>query len=132
MTLNSQAAVTFTLPTPGATYALAVKSMTGVSSTGLYSWTVQVSEGTNYSFSLSGTAPIVVNASSDAFGNGWTLAGDDSLVSVTGGVIWASGTFGKRFFTSLGNNGFRSPPNDFGTLTCPTSHNACHFSPLIT
>jgi hypothetical protein len=113
MTLNSQSPVTFTLPLFAYPYALAVQSTTAVTSTGMYSWSVQVSEGSNYSFSLSGGVPIVVSSGSDPFGIGWSLAGDDSLVSVTGGVIWVSGTLGSRFFASGGGNNSKSPPNDF-------------------
>src|SRR5207302_4979010 len=60
---------------------------------------------------------VVVNGSGATDGQGWSIGGVDSLVSVTGGVLWVYGTGGSRFFGSLGSGAFLSPPSDMGTLT---------------
>src|SRR5207253_1320290 len=70
---------------------------------------------------VSGSLPVVVNGSSDPFGQGWSVAGLDQLVSVTGGVLWVYGSGGARFFADLGSGSFLSPANDFGTLTQNTT-----------
>jgi RHS repeat-associated protein len=104
----------------GDVYALSLQVNTAVTSTGLYPWQVEVKAtlpgGDTIDRFTYGNAPIVVNSSGDAFGNGWSLATVDSLVSVTGGLIWVSGNGGTRFFQSLGSNAYLSPPNDMGTL----------------
>jgi len=42
------------------------------------------------------------------------VAGLDSLVSVTGGVLWVYGTGGARFFAALGSGNFLSRPTRWG------------------
>src|SRR5207253_3073536 len=46
---------------------------------------------------------------------GWTLAGMDQLVSISGGVIWVYGSGGFRVFTGTSGT-LTNPANDFGTL----------------
>src|SRR5262249_45059102 len=66
---------------------------------------------------ISGRTPVVVNGSASDFGQGWSLAGLDRLVSVTGGVLYVYGSGGARFFALLGAGAFLSPPHDFRALT---------------
>src|SRR5262245_30113160 len=91
-----------------------------VTSTGYYPWQVEVKA----SFSnrgdvdriLTGNVGVVVNGMSNPFGPGWSLSALDSLVSVTGGMLWVSGDHGSRFFASAGGSSYTSPANDFGAL----------------
>ena len=57
---------------------------TAVTSTANYPWqlalTVTLANGNTISRTLSGSTPVVVNSSSDAFGYGWSLNGLNSLV----------------------------------------------------
>jgi YD repeat-containing protein len=123
---GSPQTVTFTTNggTAGAVYDLAIQLNTAVTATGYYPFTVQltatVPPSTTYVRTYAGYAAVVVNGSSsttDPLGYGWSIAGVDALTSVTGGVLWVSGTNGARFFYSLGGGNYLSPPNDFGTLT---------------
>jgi RHS repeat-associated protein len=112
----------------GDTYALAVQVANPVSSTGYYPWsaTVQLSysNGTiTLVHKVAGNAAVVVNGSGSAFGQGWSLAGLDQIVGVSGGVLYVSGTGGARFFADLGGGAFLNPANNFGILTqSPTDH----------
>src|SRR5262249_41680126 len=66
---------------------------------------------------VTGNALVVVNGSSDPFGQGWSVAGFDALVPVTGGGLYVAGTGGARFFRSLGSGPFLSPAHDLRTPT---------------
>src|SRR5207237_4461939 len=69
----------------------------------------------NKNQTVSGTAYVVANGTSDPFTIGWSIAGIDNLVSISGGVLWVSGAGGFRVFTGSGST-YTSPANDFGTL----------------
>jgi len=106
----------------GDLYDMALQVASAVTSVGYYPYTVDVQAtvyGQTVTRSSSGYLAVVpLDISTNPFGNGWTLAGIDTIQSVTGGVLWIDGaTAGARFFTSLGSGVFRSPPNDLGTLT---------------
>ena len=103
----------------GDTYLLDTQVASAVTTTGYYPWKVEIKAtvgSDTIDDTLSGYALVVANGSGDAVGQGWTLAGVDQLVSVTGGVLWVYGTGGSRFFASLGSGQFLSPPDDMGTL----------------
>jgi RHS repeat-associated protein len=116
-----QPAVTYSTAghNPGDTYALAVQVSTPVTTTGVYPWQLQItatfSDGSVLTQVCSGSAAVVANDTSP-YGAGWSLAGVDQLVPVTGGVLWVYGSGGSRFFTKGPGNTFVSPANDFGTL----------------
>jgi RHS repeat-associated protein len=106
----------------GDIYDLAFQVSPAVTATGYYSWTidVQVTYPGNLAISrsASGYTAVVVQGTTDPFGAGWSLAGLDSIISVTGGVLLLHGSGGAAsFFSSLGSGNFLSPPDDFGTLT---------------
>jgi RHS repeat-associated protein len=106
----------------GDLYDMALQVASAVTSVGYYPYTVDVQAtvyGQTVTRSTSGYLAVVpLDISTNPFGNGWTLAGIDTIQSVTGGVLWIDGaTAGARFFTSLGSGAFQSPPNDLGTLT---------------
>src|SRR5207248_8614188 len=79
--------------------------------------------GTTLTRTVSGTAVVVVTGSASPFGQGWSVAGLDQLVSISAGtgvpagVLWVYGTGGARFFAALGSGNFLSPANEMGTLT---------------
>ncbi|MGP0063971.1 MAG: RHS repeat-associated core domain-containing protein [Isosphaeraceae bacterium] len=90
-------------------------------STGRYSYSVQVvDEGsTNTTSTYTGTAT-VLNGSTSAFGDGWTLSGLEQVIPATGGVILTLGNNGESewFSGSPGVGGsYTSPAGDFSTLT---------------
>src|SRR5439155_18538556 len=64
---------------------------------------------------IAGTVFVVANNSSDPFGYGWSVAGVDQLVPVTGGIWYIYGVGGSRFFSGSGPS-YTSPANDFGSL----------------
>src|SRR5262249_26368399 len=86
--VNSVQTFTATGHSAGDTYLLAVQDGTQITSTGYYSWSMQVT--VNYTggptiLTASGSMPIVVrDTSNDYFGRGWSLARMDSIVSVSG------------------------------------------------
>src|SRR5262249_50804912 len=92
---------------------------TPVTTTGLYPWTLKVvtklSSGASLTSTTSGVAAVVVNTNSP-FGAGWSMAGVDQLVAVSGGVILVYGHGGSRYFAQGGGNTYVSPSNDFGSL----------------
>src|SRR5207249_10529273 len=94
-------------------------------STGRYSYSVQVVDErtTNTTLTYNGTAT-VLNQSSSAFGDGWTLRGLEQITSATGGVILSLGDNGESLWFSgspgVGQN-YTSPAGDFSTLTKTSS-----------
>src|SRR5262245_61949728 len=95
-TLQSPVTFQTTGHSVGDTYLLAVQVASAVLNTGLYPYTLDVLasySGTpaTVEWLLSGTAQVVVNTNSP-YGAGWSLVGQDSLVPVTGGVLWVSGS----------------------------------------
>src|SRR5205814_10544141 len=66
----------------------------------------------------------VLNQSSSAFGDGWTLQGLEKITTATGGAILVPGQGGKVFWFSgspgVGQN-YTSPAGDFSTLTKTSS-----------
>jgi RHS repeat-associated protein len=103
----------------GDVYLLDLQVASAVTSTGLYPWKVEVQvtqSGDTLDRTIADTAVVVVNGSSDPFGQGWSLAGLDRLVIDSAGVGWAEGGGGSRYFAATGGGTFLSPPNDRGTL----------------
>ena len=90
-------------------------------SSGRYSYSVQVVDErlTNTTSTYTGTAT-VLNQSTSAFGDGWTVQGLEQVTSATGGVILSLGTNGESLWFSgspgVGSN-YTSPAGDFSTLT---------------
>src|SRR5579864_6608903 len=117
--VNTVQTFTTTGHSAGDTYLLAVQDSSQITSTGYYSWSMQVT--VNYTggptvLSTSGSMPIVVNDNSNYFGAGWSLDGMDSVVPVTGGVLLVyGGTGGARFFSGTSGT-LTNPANDFGTM----------------
>jgi YD repeat-containing protein len=102
----------------GDTYLLGSQVASAVTSTGYYPWSIEVKAyvtGTVLDNTISGYAAVVVNNAS-SYGYGWSIADLDSLVSVSGGELYVSGTGGARFFATGPYGTFVSPPQDTGTL----------------
>src|SRR5262249_42360803 len=116
-----QSAVTFSTTghSAGDDYLLDTQVSSAVGSTGNYPWSVQLTAtltGGNIVRTSSGNSLVTANGASDAFGYGWSLAGLDSLVSDSNGVMWVSGSGGARYFQKGPSTTYISPANDFGTL----------------
>jgi len=94
-------------------------------STGRYGYSVQVvdTRSTNTTTTYTGTAT-VLNQSTSAFGDGWTLQGLEQITSASGGVILGLGVNGESLWFSgspgVGAN-YTSPAGDFSTLTKTSS-----------
>src|SRR5205085_1785682 len=103
----------------GDTYLVAAQVASAVSGTGAYPWQLYIrstfASGQPIDRMVSGTAYVVDNGGTNPFMYGWSLAGLDSLVSVTGGQLWVYGSGGTRFFSGSGGT-YTSPANDMGTL----------------
>src|SRR5262245_22307384 len=99
-----QSSVTFSTTghSAGDDYLVAAQVNSAVSSTGAFSWslaiTVNLSGGGTANLNVNGTAYVVSNTTNDPFSSGWSLAGLDKLVSVSGGVLRVYGAGGVRFF----------------------------------
>ncbi len=108
----------------GDVYDLALQDTSAVTSTGNYSWSVEVEAtlpgGATIDRTDSGTASVVVEGSGDAFGYGWGLAGFDNLVSVTNGYVWVYGAGGSRFFYDP-KGGLNPPVASVGSTSDPTT-----------
>ncbi len=107
---------------PGDVQQIALQATTASSlATGRYAYSVQiVDHGTALTtITLSGTAT-VLNQSSSAFGDGWTLDGLEQITSASGGVILNEGGGGDSlwFTGSFGSGGgtYTTPAGDFSTL----------------
>ena len=101
---------------------LNVQVSSAVTTTGYYPWSVTLTltfTGVDtITRTVNGSTIVVANGSSDPYGQGFGIAGLDQLVSVTGGVLWVSGSGSGRFFANGTTAGtFINPANDFGTLT---------------
>ena len=100
--------------------ALQATSATGLS-TGRYAYSMQIVDygATNTTITLSGYADLI-NQSSSAFGDGWTLDGLEQITSASGGVILSEGGGGASlwFAGSIGSGGgtYTTPAGDFSTL----------------
>ncbi len=101
----------------GDTYALAVQASSAISSTGAYSWSAVVLtkySGSTVTDTPSGTAYAVANGATP-IAYGWSVAGVDKIVSVSGGALYVYGAGGFRYFAGTSGT-LTSPDNDFGTL----------------
>src|SRR5207253_1620695 len=100
----------------GDVYLLAAQVASAVTSTGAYPWSLSITEtfsgNPNKNQTVSGTAYVVVNGTSDTIGQGYSIAGVDQLVSITGGMMWVQGSGGFEVFTGSGST-YSSPANDF-------------------
>ena len=100
LTFNSVAGTTWYYNTsqfiPGDIQQIALQANATGLSTGRYSYSVQIVDerSTNTTSTYSGTAT-VLNQSTGAFGDGWTLQGLEQVTSATGGVILALGGNGE-------------------------------------
>jgi RHS repeat-associated protein len=117
-----QTAVTFSTTghSAGDVYLLDLQDSSAVTFTSAFPWSVTVtaaySGGINVVRTVSGKTPVIVNGSASPYGPGWSLASVDQLVTVGSDLMWVHGGGEARYFQSLGNNAYLSPPNDFGTL----------------
>jgi len=124
LTFNGTAGTTYyyntSTLTPGDVQQIALQANAASLATGRYSYSVQVVDHgtTNTTITLSGTAT-VLNESSSALGDGWTLDGLEQIIPASGGAIlslgggdslWFSGSFGS------GGGTYTSPAGDFSTL----------------
>ena len=107
---------------PGDVQQIALQATSASSlATGRYSYSMQiVDHGTSLTtITYSGTAT-VINQSSSAFGDGWTLDGLEQITSASGGVILNEGGGGDSlwFAGSFGSGGgtYTTPAGDFSTL----------------
>ncbi|HZW34311.1 MAG TPA: hypothetical protein VFF52_26545, partial [Isosphaeraceae bacterium] len=129
LTFNSQVGTTWYYNTsqfiPGDVQEIALQANATGLSTGRYNYSVQVVDErlTNTTFTYSGTAT-VLNQSTSAFGDGWTLQGLEQIIPASGGVILTLGDGGESLWfsgsPSVGQN-YTSPAGDFSTLTLTSS-----------
>ena len=103
--------------TAGQELFLAQQVSSAVSTTGAYSYSMQVvlNYTTPVTLTYSGTMDVVAETSS-GYGAGWTIGGVDRLISVTGGVLREYGSGGESFYATSGS-GYTSPAGDSGILT---------------
>ena len=129
LTFNSSTGTTWYYNTsdwiPGDIQQIALQANATALSTGRYSYSVQTVDerSTNTTTTYSGTAT-VLNQSSSAFGDGWTLQGLEQITSASGGVILSPGDNGESLWFSgspgVGGN-YTSPAGEFSTLTKTSS-----------
>src|SRR5262249_33012426 len=107
----------------GDVYLLDVQAANTVTQTRSYPWKIEVQatlqDSSVIHFIHTGSTLVVVNdnpLSPNPFGNGWSLAGVDQLLTDTNGIWWVYGNHGTRYFKSGPNNTYISPANDLGTL----------------
>jgi RHS repeat-associated protein len=112
-----QSAVSFSTTghNPGDTFLFDVQVASAVTATGNYPFQIQITAGSVTRY-YSGNAYIAVNGSSDALGQGITLAAQDSLVADTQGVMFVKGDGFPRYFPNGPTTTYISPGFDFGTL----------------
>ena len=127
LTFNSVAGTTWYYNTssfiPGDVQQIALQANAASLSTGRYSYSVQVVDerSTNTTSTYTGTAT-VLNQSSSAFGDGWTLQGLEQVIPATdnSGVILSLGDNGESLWfagnPSVGGT-YTTPAGDFSTLT---------------
>ena len=125
LTFNSVAGTTWyyntSTLTPGDVQQIALQANATSLSTGRYGYSVQVVDerSSNTTFTYTGTAT-VLNQSTSAFGDGWTLEGLEQIVTDgTSGVILSLGDNGETLWFA-GNPGvggdYTTPVGDFSTL----------------
>jgi len=129
LTFNSVAGTTWYYNTsqfiPGDVQQIALQANATSLSTGRYSYSAQIVDerSTNTTSTYTGTAT-VLNESTSAFGDGWTLQGLQQITSASGGVILNLGDGGKSLWFSgspgVGGN-YTTPAGDFSTLTKTSS-----------
>jgi YD repeat-containing protein len=104
----------------GDVYVFDSQVASAVTTSGFYPWTFEIKatepDSTTRDVVINGSSYVLVNGSSDPFGYGWSVAGLESLVAVTGGAVLVDGSGTNRLFLSAGGNNYNSPPFDFGTL----------------
>jgi len=107
---------------PGDVQQIALQATNATSlATGRYAYTATiVDHGTSLTtITLSGSAT-VINQSTDAFGDGWTLQGLEQITPASGGVILNEGDNGRSlwFTGSFGSGGgtYTDPQGEFSTL----------------
>ncbi len=100
----------------GDTYDLALPVATAMT-TGYYPFTAEIEDPSSGTYTYSSDVAVVAQGSGDPFGQGWSLAGVEQLVSVTGGALLVDNSTGSVRFFSLSGSTYTSPLNDFGTLT---------------
>jgi hypothetical protein len=117
---TTQSWVTFSTSghSAGDIYTIDTQAATAVTATGAYSWSLSIKtyySGSTVTDIASGTAYAVVHNLENEIGMGWSFASVDSLVPISGGIIYVSGSGGFRVFT--GSSGtYTNPANEFGTL----------------
>ena len=103
----------------GDTYLLADQWLDSPS-TGYFPWSLNVAvdytstglASTTYNGKMG-----IVNRDTSPFGAGWSVAGIDQLVGVTGGMLYVEGDGDWKFFADMGNGNYRSSVEDSGTLS---------------
>ena len=132
-----QTAVTFSTSghSAGDTYTIDTQAASAVTITGAYSWSLTIKtfySGETDTNTTSGTAYAVVQS---ALAAGWSIAGIDQLVPVSGGILYVYGSGGFRFFATGSGSTYVSPANDFGTLVANvggsytyTAENQTHYN----
>src|SRR5438309_4019062 len=101
----------------GDVYLLDAQVASAVASTGAYPWSITITatvSGNPIARTVSGTAYVVVSPFLNPLLVGWSIAGVDQLVPVSGAIMWVYGSGGLRVFTGSGPT-YVSPPNAFGT-----------------
>jgi RHS repeat-associated protein len=123
LTFNGTAMGTLTYSTTGFsagdTLTLALQSLTAVTTTGRYDYSVSVQAGT-WTQTFTGYTFVVAQDAS-TLGSGWSFAGVDTLLPLAAsgsdpaGVLRIFGDGGYRFYQ--GTTSFTSPAGDNGTLS---------------
>ena len=130
LTFNSVAGTTWyyntSTMTPGDVQQIALQANATSLSTGRYSYSVQLVDerSANTTLTYTGTAT-VLNQSSSAFGDGWTVEGLEQIIPAgTSGVILSLGNNGESLFfagnPSVSGN-YTTPAGNFSTLTLTSS-----------
>ncbi len=106
---------------PDDVYVLNTQVATPVTTTGDYPWSVTIQAtlpgGNIIQSTISGTAAVVVDGSTDPIGRGWSVGGTAQLIpDGNGGYIWNNGNGGTDDFAAGNGTTFVSPSDNFGTL----------------
>ena len=130
LTFNSVAGTTWyyntSTMTPGDVQQIALQANATSLSTGRYGYSVQLVDesSSNTTYTYSGTAT-VLNQSSSAFGDGWTIDGLEQIIPAgTSGVILSLGNNGESLFFAGNpsvNSNYTTPAGNFSTLTLTSS-----------
>jgi RHS repeat-associated protein len=107
--------------TKGELLTIAQQVNTAATTSGLYTYsmTVTLDYGSPITKNISGSMYVIAEDSS-ALGAGWTFAGVDRLISVSGGLLREFGSGGYGFY-SLSGGVYTSPAWDNGTLSAATA-----------